>query len=273
MKAFVIDVALCNGCHNCQIVCKDEHCGVDWMPYAKEQPDTGQFWMRVNEKVRGSVPVVKVAYTPVMCQHCENASCMEVGGDAVYRREDGLIVIDPEKAAGNKELAESCPYGAIYWNESLSLAQKCTGCAHLLDDGWTEPRCVDACATGAMRFGDVEDFADEIAVGEYLPVVDGMVDAADLLPHVYYLNLPKRFVAGAIVDFANDEVVVGSVVKLVNSNGDAVGEVETDEFGDFIFNQVDPDVYTICVSSDGFARTFVADATEKDVNLGDCGIA
>lgn len=38
MKAFVIDVARCNGCMNCQIACKDEHCGTDWLPYAAEQP-------------------------------------------------------------------------------------------------------------------------------------------------------------------------------------------------------------------------------------------
>ena len=49
-------------------------------------------------------------------------------------------------------LAYACDYiaasyedGAIQWNEELKVAQKCTMCAHLLDDGWTEPRCVQAC--------------------------------------------------------------------------------------------------------------------------------
>ncbi len=31
MKVFVIDVARCNGCYNCQIACKDEHVGNDWL--------------------------------------------------------------------------------------------------------------------------------------------------------------------------------------------------------------------------------------------------
>lgn len=35
MKAFVIDVSICNGCSCCQIACKDEHVGNDWTPYAK----------------------------------------------------------------------------------------------------------------------------------------------------------------------------------------------------------------------------------------------
>ena len=33
-KVFVIDVARCSGCHNCQLACKDEHCENDWRPYA-----------------------------------------------------------------------------------------------------------------------------------------------------------------------------------------------------------------------------------------------
>ncbi|MBO6010468.1 MAG: 4Fe-4S binding protein [Oscillospiraceae bacterium] len=32
MKAFVIDVSKCNGCHNCQLACKDEFVGNDWPP-------------------------------------------------------------------------------------------------------------------------------------------------------------------------------------------------------------------------------------------------
>jgi ferredoxin-like protein FixX len=96
MKAFVIDLAKCNGCYNCQIACKEEHVGNDWMPYAKPQPDTGQFWMRMHEKVRGSVPKVKVSYVATPCMHCPDARCIAAcGPTAIYRREDGLVVIDP----------------------------------------------------------------------------------------------------------------------------------------------------------------------------------
>lgn len=34
-KVFVIDVAKCSGCYNCQLACKDEHCENDWRPYAR----------------------------------------------------------------------------------------------------------------------------------------------------------------------------------------------------------------------------------------------
>jgi len=52
MKVFVIDVDLCVGCYACQFVCKDEHVANDWSPIAKPQPDTGQFWMRLDEHIR-----------------------------------------------------------------------------------------------------------------------------------------------------------------------------------------------------------------------------
>ena len=202
-KVFVIDVSKCNGCHNCQVACKDEHCGNDWSPIAAPQPETGHFWCRVDERVRGSVPKVRVAYRAEHCNHCVDAPCMEAAPGAVYRRDDGLVIIDPDAAKGNRALVDACPFGAIYWNDELGLPQKCTGCAHLLDDGWEAPRCVDACATGAMRFGDEADFAGEIASAEVL-----RPDLA-LGQRVYYLNLPKRFVAGMAYDPEADEVVFG----------------------------------------------------------------
>ena len=158
-KVFVIDVAKCSGCHNCQLACKDEHCENDWRPYAAPQPPTGQFWCKVTEHPRGTIPKVKIHYIPTICNHCRTAPCLSAAQNgAVYRRDDGLVVIDPEKAAGQKQLVEACPYGAIYWNEELQLPQKCTMCAELLDDPdylsylgdpkLKKPRCVEACPIG-----------------------------------------------------------------------------------------------------------------------------
>ncbi len=95
MKVFVHDSSYCNGCYCCQIACKDEHVANDWTPYAKPQPEIGQFWLKLTETVRGQVPRVKVAYYPILCNHCQDAPCMDackIEG-AIYRRADGLVKI------------------------------------------------------------------------------------------------------------------------------------------------------------------------------------
>ena len=61
-KVLVIDLSICNGCHNCQVACKDEHVANDWSPIAKPQPDTGQFWNQVINLERGTVPKVQVTF-------------------------------------------------------------------------------------------------------------------------------------------------------------------------------------------------------------------
>jgi len=274
-KIFVFDAAKCNGCHCCQVACKDEHCDMAWPPYAQAQPDTGQFWMKVSEKVRGQVPKVCVSYSVHGCMHCSNAPCMAVAKDnAVYRRDDGLVIIDPEKAVGQKQIVEACPYEAVFWNEELSLPQKCTGCAHLLDDGWSIPRCVEACPTEALRFGAREDFADELADAVVLDAKPGTGPDPDLNadlnpePNFYYLNLPKRFIGGEVYDQEADEVLIGAQITL-SKDGEIVGVTESDDFGDFWFKQIEPALYTVSLEMEGYmTRSKEADVTEEDLNIG-----
>jgi Fe-S-cluster-containing dehydrogenase component len=266
-KVFLMDVARCNGCHNCQIACKEEHCDTDWPPYAAAQPDTGQFWMKVDEKVRGSVPKVMISYIPHGCMHCADALCMAAAesagvSEAIYRREDGLVVIDPEKAKGLRAVMEACPYGAVYWNESLELPQKCTGCAHLLDDGWEVPRCVESCAMEALRYLEEGEAAELIAQAEVFQ------PEAGTSPRFYYLNLPKRFVAGEVYDQEADEVIVGVQVTLTAADGTSL-RVETDDFGDFWFRQVEPTIYTVALEAEGYlSQSMQVDVTAEDVNIG-----
>lgn len=267
MKVFVIDVAKCNGCYNCQIVCKDEHVDNDWSPYAKPQPETGHFWLKMREETLGSVPKVRVSYTPTLCMHCANAPCLEAGKGAVYRRSDGLVLIDPEKAAGNKELAASCPYGAIYWNEKLQLPQKCTGCAHLLDAG-RPPRCVEACCTGALLFGEEEEFQEAINQAEVLLPESGSK------PRVYYLNLPKNFVAGEVWDPDSDEVIENATVTLTNKQTGEKRTTRTDDFGDFWFHKLPEGNYALRIEKGGYEAWAVEQINvHKSINIGAVALA
>jgi len=198
--------------------------------------------------------------------HCDNAPCIEscpIEG-AIYKRDDGLVVIDPVKCTGCKSCVDSCPYGAIYFNEDLNIAQKCTGCTHLLDRGWPikEPRCVDACATGAIKFGDEFEFSDLISNAEVLNHEYGTK------PRVYYLNLPKRFIAGTVYDPVEKEVVTGASCTLTGEGDTFIST--TDGFGDFWFECLKVGIFSLKIEAAGFvAKTIDAISTEKDVNLGD----
>ena len=77
------------------------------------------------------MPMIDIAYVPTMCNHCDDAPCMAKGGDAIKKRDDGIVIIDPVKAKGRKELVEACPYGHIWWNEELQLPQAWPFDAHL----------------------------------------------------------------------------------------------------------------------------------------------
>ncbi|MBN2063013.1 MAG: carboxypeptidase regulatory-like domain-containing protein [Deltaproteobacteria bacterium] len=266
-KVFICDVSICNGCYCCQIACKDEHVGNDWTPYARPQPDTGQFWLKLEENIRGTVPKVKMHYVPIICMHCDDAPCMEACSidGAIYRRDDGLVIIDPVKCTGCRACVDSCPYHAIYYNEGLNLAQKCTGCAHLLDDGWKEPRCVDACPTQALKFGSVSEFKDLISKAKVLN------PEYKTKPRVYYLNIPGKFIAGTVYDPVEKVIVKGAECTLTESGkGKKKRKAVTDGFGDFWFEGLKVGRFNLKIEAKGFAiKTFDGLSTEKDINLGD----
>ena len=268
MKVFALDLSVCNGCYCCQIACKDEHVGNDWTPYAKPQPDTGQFWIGLTEKVRGHVPQVKVSYLPQMCHHCDDAPCIEqCEAEAIYQRDDGLVIINPEKCVGCKLCADTCPHDAIFFNEELNLAQKCTGCAHLLDNDpeeWSVPRCVDQCPTEALRFGEEEDFADFIAAAEpFRP-------EAQTKSRIYYKGLPKKFIAGTLYEPNIKEVIIGATCTLKdNDSGEEFSET-TNNFGDFWLKGLPDDrTFTLTIEKDGFTKIVEGLTTDIDRGLGD----
>ena len=157
---------------------------------------------------------------------------------------------------------DACPYGAIYWNEELQLPQKCTGCAHLLDNGEKVPRCVEACPTDALRFGEEEELKDLIRGAEVLKPELG------LGPKVYYRNIPGRFIAGTLFDPEEQEIIEGARCHL--SDGAKNWETATDDFGDFWFRDLPVGRYDLRITAPGYQPILLEGLdTEKDLNVGD----
>ena len=211
----LIDVTRCSGCHNCFLACRDEHYGNDYPGYSAAQPLNGQFWLQMKEVEGGKYPRPRLNYIAIPCQHCQNAPCIDAAKDgAAYRREDGIVMIDPEKAKGQDQIVASCPYRVIYWNAELQLPQKCGYCAQRLDTGEKQPRCVESCPTGAMTFGDLDDPESEISkrLKEVSPEVFHPEYGTD--PLVTYAGLPGRMVAGEVVLEGSDVCAEGVKVTL-----------------------------------------------------------
>jgi Fe-S-cluster-containing dehydrogenase component len=231
----IIDIERCNGCFNCFLAAKDEYVGNEFAGYSAAQPLHGHRWIDVQVHERGTAPAMDLTYVPVTCNHCDRAPCVEAGQGCVQKRDDGIVIIDPVRAKGRKDLVGSCPYGAIWWNEEQQLPQHWTFDAHLLDQGWTQPRCAQVCGTGAITALNVHDSEmKSLALRENLKV---MHPEFSTQPRVYYRNLDRvmtSLVAGTVV--ANHDGVVDVVadarVELLRGDR-SLSVAATDAFGEF----------------------------------------
>ncbi|MBA5689919.1 (4Fe-4S)-binding protein [Duganella sp. LX47W] len=231
----VVDVAQCNNCANCTLASLDEHVGNDFPGYAAAQSKDAKPLIDIRRNVRGTDEHMDISYMPTMCNHCDRPRCAEGADGAVVKRADGIVLIDPYKAKGRRDLVGKCPHGAIQWNEEQQLPQIWIFDAHLLDAGWQEPRCQQACPTGAFRALKVSDEHMQALVREEKLEVS----RADLgtAPRVYYKNLQRmnrRFIAGSVVTMngGTQDCLPGCTVTLL-LNGAQVARTLTDWFGDF----------------------------------------
>jgi Fe-S-cluster-containing dehydrogenase component len=265
----IIDLSLCHDCNDCFLADKDEFVENDFLPYSVGQPWYGQRWMNIGRKERGQYPMVDIAYMPVPCLHCDDAPCIKDSpAGTVYKREDGLVIIDPVKAKGHPEILATCPYDVIYWNEEAQVAQKCTGCAHLLDDGWKDTRCSQVCPTGAIRLvvAEEDEFA-KLAASESLEVFKPELGAK---PRVHYKNLhkwTKAFVGGTVVFGDTDECAEG-VRAVVNRGGTAVGEAVSNNYGDFVVDKLEAGTYDLTLSAPGYKEYKTSIDLTASVSLG-----
>jgi Fe-S-cluster-containing dehydrogenase component len=250
----VIDVAECTNCNNCTLATMDEYVGNEWPGVSAPMPRLGHRWIDIKQKERGQAPMVDIAYVPTMCNHCDNAPCVKAGAadGSVKKRPDGIVIIDPVKAKGRKDLVESCPYGAIWWNEELQLPQAWPFEAHLIDQGWSQTRGQQSCPTGAMKAVALEDAEmEKMAKEQGLEV---RMPELGTKPRVYYRNLWRystAFIGGSVSRQANGIVdcVEGAKVTL-KQGGKTVAELTTDNYGDFKFDKLPEDsgAYTVEVA-------------------------
>lgn len=153
--AIITDLNRCVGCLSCSVACKS----------ANEVP-IGTFWNKVLRvgpfptEEGGTFDKSAMYFLPVTCQHCVNPPCIDVcPTGATTKLDDGTVVIDEDTCIGCQACMTACPYGVRFFNEELSVVQKCTLCHDKLEKDEL-PQCVQQCCARARFFGDVDEGYD-----------------------------------------------------------------------------------------------------------------
>lgn len=239
----IVDVARCTNCRLCFLAVKDEYVGNDFPGYSAAQPTLGHNWLDIRRKERGVYPLAQAHFLPVMCNHCDNPPCLKAARDgAVRKRPDGIVIIDPDKSKGQKQIVDACPYGAITWNEERQIPQAWPFDAHLLDAGWNRTRAEQACPMNVFRTIKVEDAEmRRIQAEEGLEVLSPELGAN---PRVYYKNLhliTKCFVGGTVTHYVDGvEECAADVEVTLEQDGRVIGRTTTDIFGEFVIDRLEP---------------------------------
>ena len=237
----IIDVAECTNCHLCTLATADEHVDNNFPGYSAPMPKHGHKWIDILQNERGQGTMIDIAYRPTMCNHCDDAPCMKAASDnAITRRADGIVLIDPVKSKGQKQIVDACPYGHVWWNETLQIPQAWTFDAHLLDNGWKQPRGGQVCPTGAMKAvklddGEMQRMAEAEGLQRLRPELGTK-------PRVWYRNLWRyatAFIGGSLSTLVKGQIecAEGVAVRLLK-DGAIVADTTSNNYGDFKFDRL-----------------------------------
>lgn len=187
--AFAINLSKCNGNRRCVEACMAEN---------NQSRDPAIQYIRVLELDKGSlelshadpyfdhdeVPAKGKFYLPVQCNQCANPPCTKACPvEATWRDPDGIVVIDYNWCIGCRFCMAACPYEARHFNfaepsippdeinpdqgylsnrpRMAGVVEKCHFCLHRTRVG-RYPACLEACPTGARKFGNLLDPESEV---------------------------------------------------------------------------------------------------------------
>jgi anaerobic dimethyl sulfoxide reductase subunit B len=180
---FFVNSDACSGCKTCQVACKD-----------KNDLRAGTSWRRVYEVTAGGWQKKGPAWTTTVvaynlslaCHHCFEPACTRnCTTEAIYKREDGLVLIDQPRCTKCNKCAADCPYDAIRAAGSGAQVSKCDFCADELAAG-RPPVCVTACPNRALDWGEYDDLVRKYGrVNRVFPLADPAIARPALVikPH------------------------------------------------------------------------------------------
>jgi len=148
-KGFYLDLTRCTSCYACVVACKAHHPSLDETLYRR----------RVITLETGAYPAVRLMNLSLSCLHCGTPACRAVcPTKAIYkRREDGLVLVDPNLCIGCKMCLMACPFGIPQYGRDGKM-QKCDLCLDRSEKG-IGPACMNVCPARALHAGPMDELS------------------------------------------------------------------------------------------------------------------
>jgi len=186
---YALNIQKCNGNRRCVAACVEENNQTrePEIQYIRVmQMDQGHISLEESDHFYDPelVPSEGKFYLPSQCHQCANPPCVSVCPvGATWQEPDNIVVVDYDWCIGCRYCAAACPYWArrFNWNKPKipkdeinpnthylsnrprpsGVMEKCTFCLQRTRKG-RYPACLEACPTGARKFGNLLDPDSEI---------------------------------------------------------------------------------------------------------------
>jgi MoCo/4Fe-4S cofactor protein with predicted Tat translocation signal len=221
-----IDLNSCVGCNACVASCYAEN-NIPIVGRHQVKIGRLMQWIRIDTYFEGDLAAPRAHVQPMTCHHCENAPCEQVCPvGATVHTPEGLNVMVYNRCVGTRYCSNNCPYKVRRFNfllysdvyewdnntlalmknpdvsvRSRGVMEKCSYCVQrireaeiLADkenrdvrDGEIRTACQQACPTGAIIFGNINDSGSRVAKAKAQDRTYGVLADINTRPRTTYV--------------------------------------------------------------------------------------